>query len=103
MQAIKGVGTSKRVPQLPFSFLGLANYYRRFVKGYSKISTPLTNLLKKKKAWKWDEQCEKAFSELKAAKTEEPLLALPDHSNFSVHTDASDYAIGGVLKSRATP
>ncbi|KAL6323857.1 hypothetical protein AAG906_005853 [Vitis piasezkii] len=60
--------------------------------------TPLTDLLKKNNAWEWDEKCHRAFKDLKKAVTEEPVLALPDHTKvFEVHTNASDFAIGGVL------
>uniref|UniRef100_A0A1S4CL82 Reverse transcriptase/retrotransposon-derived protein RNase H-like domain-containing protein n=1 Tax=Nicotiana tabacum TaxID=4097 RepID=A0A1S4CL82_TOBAC len=61
-------------------------------------AAPLTELLKKNKPWVWTEHCQKAFEGLKTAVTEEPVLALPDFSKtFEVHTDASDFAIGGVL------
>ncbi|XP_040967114.1 uncharacterized protein [Gossypium hirsutum] len=77
------------------SFLGLANYYRRFVEGYSKITTPLTNMLKKGKVWDWNPECEKAFNQLKQEMTREPVLVLPDFTKpYEVRTDASDYAIG---------
>ncbi|RVW71430.1 Retrovirus-related Pol polyprotein from transposon 17.6 [Vitis vinifera] len=68
-------------------------------KGYSARATPLTDLLKKNKACEWDERCQQAFEDLKRAVTDEtPVLALPDHTKgFEVHTDASDFAIGGVL------
>ncbi|XP_016675407.1 uncharacterized mitochondrial protein AtMg00860-like [Gossypium hirsutum] len=62
------------------SFLGLANYYRRFIKSYSKIIAPLTDMLKKGKVWDWDPQCEKAFNQLKQVMIREPVLALPDYS-----------------------
>ena len=80
------------------SFLGLANYYRKFVKGYSTIAKPLTDLTKKSKKWDWTLRCQEAFEKLKKAMTSAPVLALPDMSKpFEVETDASDYAIGGVL------
>ncbi|XP_031106210.1 uncharacterized protein LOC116010851 [Ipomoea triloba] len=80
------------------SFLGLVNYYRRFIEGYSKRAAPLTDLLKKGKTWVWSEDCQKAFDDLKAAVSQEPVLALPNFTKpFEVHTDASDFAIGGVL------
>ncbi|XP_040932038.1 uncharacterized protein [Gossypium hirsutum] len=60
------------------SFLGLANYYRHFVKGYSKITTHLTDMLKKGKVWDWSPECEKAFNQLKQEMTREPVLVLPD-------------------------
>ncbi|RVX00157.1 Retrovirus-related Pol polyprotein from transposon 297 [Vitis vinifera] len=58
----------------------------------------------KNKAWEWDERCQQAFEDLKKAVTEEPVLALPDHTKvFEVHTDASDFAIGGVLMQERHP
>ncbi|KAE8675250.1 hypothetical protein F3Y22_tig00111689pilonHSYRG00081 [Hibiscus syriacus] len=84
--------------------LGLANYYQRFVKGYSKIAAPLTELLKKDKAWDWGPKCQSAFDEIKLAMTSEPVLVLPDHTKpFEVFTDASDVAIGGVLMQEGHP
>ncbi|KAI3451450.1 hypothetical protein Pfo_008115 [Paulownia fortunei] len=80
------------------SFLGLANYYRRFVKGYSEIARPLTDLTRKMETWNWSPQCQAAFDNLKRAIITYPVLALPDLSKpFVVETDASDIALGGVL------
>ena len=103
IEAIQKWDPPTKVPQLR-SFLGLVNYYRRFIKGYSARAAPLTDLLKKGKAWTWDEKCQQAFEDLKKALTEEPVLALPDHTKvFEVHTDASDFAIGGVLMQEGHP
>ncbi|KAF8088610.1 hypothetical protein N665_0535s0002 [Sinapis alba] len=67
-------------------------------------AAPLTDLLKKGKTWEWSERCKEAFEELKAAVSQEPVLALPDFSlPFELHTDASDYAIGGVLMQNGHP
>ena len=86
------------------SFLGLANYYRRFIKGYSKIAYPLTDLLKKEKKWEWDAECQAAFQKLKDAITSEPVLRLPDlELSFEVDMDASDKALGGVLVQEGHP
>ena len=86
------------------SFLGLVNYYRRFIKGYSARAAPLTDLLKKNKAWEWTTKCQEAFEDLKKAICEEPVLNLPDHTKpYELHTDASDFAIGGVLMQEGHP
>ncbi|XP_021753565.1 uncharacterized protein LOC110718935 [Chenopodium quinoa] len=80
------------------SFLGLANYYRRFIKGYSELASPLTDLLQKDRRWEWSEKQQKAFQELKDSVMREPVLALPNPNKpFEVETDASDFALGGVL------
>ena len=80
------------------SFLGLANYYRRFIKDYSKVCCPLTDLLKKERKWEWDVECQAVFQKLKDAITSEPVLRLPDlELPFEVHTDASNRALVGVL------
>ena len=60
------------------SFLGLANYYRRFIKGYSKMVAPLTDLLKKDQVWQWNLECQAAFDELKGAISSELVLRLPN-------------------------
>uniref|UniRef100_A0A3Q7EC56 Reverse transcriptase domain-containing protein n=1 Tax=Solanum lycopersicum TaxID=4081 RepID=A0A3Q7EC56_SOLLC len=80
------------------SFLGLANYYRKFIAGYSKKAAALTDLLKKDTKWVWSEWCDEAFQNLKNAIASEPILKLPDFElPFEVHTDASDKAIGGTM------
>ncbi|GJX32362.1 putative retrotransposon gag domain, aspartic peptidase domain protein [Tanacetum coccineum] len=60
IKAIQDWESPTKVTELR-SFLGLVNYYRRFIMGYSAIASPLTNLLKKNKAWIWDEECQAAF------------------------------------------
>ena len=86
------------------SFLGLANYYRKFIKSYSKKVNPLTDLLKKDQKWAWNDECQEAFEKLKSAVASEPVLKLPEFElPFEVHTDASDRAIGGVLVQEGHP
>lgn len=105
VKAVQGWEPPTKVPEFR-SFLGLVNYYRRFIQGYSAKAAPLTDLLKKNRAWHWSDKCQQAFEELKKAISEEPVLVLPDHTKaFEVHTDASDFAIGGVLMQckKATP
>ena len=59
-------------------FLGLANYYRRFIEGFATVARPLYNMVKKDKKWEWTKKQEEAFEELKRRFTEELVLAAPD-------------------------
>jgi len=82
-------------------FVGLANYYRVFVKDFSKIAIPLTNLTKKGNAFEWTEEAQKAFEQLKEIITSRPVLIIPDPNKpYEVETDASDDAMGGTLIQR---
>ena len=86
------------------SFLGLAGYYRRFVKHFGIISKPLTDLLRKGAVYVWTDSQDQAFSALKHALTTAPVLALPDFSRpFVVETDASGTGIGAVLMQGGHP
>ncbi|RLM74197.1 hypothetical protein C2845_PM15G12530 [Panicum miliaceum] len=86
------------------SFLGMAGYYRRFVKMFGLISKPLTSLLKKGQIFVWNESTQAAFETLKQALLEAPVLAIPDFSKqFVVTTDASDKGIGVVLQQGGHP
>ncbi|GBG58972.1 hypothetical protein CBR_g24321 [Chara braunii] len=81
------------------SFMGLANYYRKFVRNFSTIVAPLRRLLKKEVIWKWDKDCTSAMKKLKQASIEFPVLKVADPSlPFVVTTDASQYGIGVVLQ-----
>jgi len=79
-------------------FLGFANFYRRFIKGYSTITLPITQLTSPRTPWNWNEQCQNAFERLKKAFTEAPILAhfAPERAKM-VETDASDLAKGAIL------
>ena len=80
------------------SFLGLASYYRKFVRDFVKIAKPLLDLLKKSVSEIWDEHCYCAFGELKHHLISAPVLKFSEFKKpFEVHTDASDFAIRGVL------
>ncbi|RVW70717.1 Retrovirus-related Pol polyprotein from transposon 17.6 [Vitis vinifera] len=103
VQAIMEWTVPTKVTELR-SFLGLANYYRRFIKGYSKRVSPFTKLLKKDNSWDWSMQCQMAFEGLKEAISTELVLRLPDLDlPFEVQTDASDRALGGVLVPEGHP
>ena len=72
------------------SFLGLCNYYRKFVKNFTYMAQPLQNLTKKDVPFAWSEKCQKAFDKLKDALCSPPVLAYPDLSKpFILTTDAS--------------
>jgi len=82
-------------------FLGLANYYRRFIKNFAALAKPLNMLTRKDEKWKWKEAQQKAFKQLKGIFTTRPLLVAPDlDKEFRVEADASNFATGGVLSIR---
>src|SRR5690606_10606265 len=86
------------------SFMGLINYYRRFIPNLAKIAAPLTELLKKEKPFIWSDQQSTAFEELKRKVTEAPVLAIFDPKRpIAVHTDASQFAVGAVLMQDERP
>jgi len=79
-------------------FLGLANYYRWFVKDFARIAKPLYEMTRKEMKWSWGERQQRAFEELKERFTMEPVLVTPDlDKEMRVEVDASDFATGGVL------
>lgn len=87
-----------RNPKNIKQFLGLVGYYRRFIPQFSKIAKPLTDLLKKDRTFQWKEDQNKAFKELRNSLCSDPILQYPDFTQpFVLTTDASGYAIGGVL------
>jgi hypothetical protein len=78
-------------------FLGFANFYRRFIKGYSKITTPLTALTYKDKPFSWNPMAQAAFDTLKMAFTFAPILIHPDPTKpFIVEMDVF-FALGAIL------
>jgi len=81
------------------SFLGLAGYYRRFIKGFYKLALPLTQLTRKGQAYVWDSKCENSFLELKKRLTSAPVLILPNpKESFVVYCDPSNMGLGSVLR-----
>ncbi|CAH8599440.1 unnamed protein product [Schistosoma rodhaini] len=108
-----GVGTDKektrvivnwpqpKSPEDVRSFLGLASYYRRFVRDFASLAAPLHRLTHKGRKFLWTTECQQAFDALKTRLSSPPILAVPDTSasggEFILDTDASSSAIGAVL------
>jgi len=85
------------------SFLSFANFYWRFIPGYSNITQPLIDLTKKNAPWEWSPKCKQAFDILKKIFCMEPALKMPDPSApFSITTNASKHTTGGVLMQQNT-
>jgi hypothetical protein len=78
------------------SFLGMAGYYRHFIKGFSSIARPMTELLKKDNKFVWTPKCEESFQIIKKKLTTAPVSTLPDQ-DFVVFYDASRQGLGCVL------
>lgn len=79
-------------------FLGMAGWYRRFIKNFSHIARPLSRLTSKKVTFVWSDEANESFNLLKTALVSAPILKCPDFNKpFSIQTDASSYAIGAVL------
>jgi len=96
IKAVKEWKTPMKVKDIE-SFLGFADFYRRFIQNFSHTAKPL-NELKGKKEWTWNEEYQKAFEELKKKITSQLVLLLPKRKGkFRIKINASGYAIGGVL------
>ena len=83
------------------AFLGLAGYYRKFVRGFSNIAAPLHNLTKKNQQFEWTSECQGAFEELKTALMSPSVVVLPTaEDQFILDTDACKESIGAVRSIR---
>ena len=97
VEAVQSWPTPKNVKEVR-SFLGLASYYRRFVEGFSRIATPLTQLTRKSIKFRWSTEYEKSFLELKKRLTSAPILTIPTGTErFVIYSDASKHGLGCVL------
>jgi hypothetical protein len=97
LQAIKEWATPQNVTDIR-SFLGFTNYYRRFIRNYSDIAGPLTELTKKDMAWQWGPYQRSAFTAMKEAFCRAPILIFPDpRLQYTICTDASGTGAGGTL------
>jgi len=84
-------------------FLGLTNYYRKFIKDFARLARPINVLTRKDMKWRWEGEEQAAFDELKKAFTMRPVLVAPDlDKEFRVEADASNYATGGVLSMKCS-
>jgi hypothetical protein len=98
LKAVKDWPRPKTVKDIQ-KFLGFYNFYRRFVKDYSKLARPLFNLTKKGKPFIWTDRHERTFTGLQHALTSSPVLLLPDYiCPFTLYIDASDYATSAILE-----
>ena len=80
------------------NFLGLAGYYRRFIKDFSRLTAPMTRLTRKEVKFKWNDLCERAFQELKRKLTSAPIMIVPERGQrYTVYCDASKDGLGCVL------
>ena len=78
--------------------MGFANFYRKFIRGYSGVLVSLTDLIKKNKTFAWTKNEKTAFKELKRRFLKAPILAIFDLEEYIVlEIDASDYAIGACI------
>ena len=102
IEAVANWKTPRTVTEVR-SFLGFANYYRRFIQSFAHIASPLSALTQKGKPFKWTDECEKAFQVLKKTLIEAPILAYPSSNpddTYILDTDASLVGIGAVLSQR---
>ncbi|GKF17088.1 putative reverse transcriptase domain-containing protein, partial [Tanacetum coccineum] len=100
IEAVKN-WTSHTTPTEIRQFLGIAGYYRRFIKDFSKIAKSLTELTQKNKKYIWGKDQESAFQLLKQKLCEAPILALPEgNDDFVVYCDASHQGLGALLMKR---
>lgn len=96
-----------RAPRNPIkvkSFLELTNYYRKFIRNFSKLAKPLTNLIKKDISFHWTKEQQDSFETFKQKLCEAPILTYPDFiKTFTLTTEASNEGLGAVLSQDGYP
>jgi hypothetical protein len=106
MKKVKAIQEWKRPSTQKWlrSFLGLANYYRRFIRDFSKVARSLSDLLKKGVSQEWAEPCHQAFWEIKSKLSSPHVVKFPEFDKpFEVHKDVNDFAIGKMLMQYGRP
>lgn len=102
-EAIRKFPCPKNVKQVQ-SFLGMCNYYRRYIIDYAGLARPLYNLCRKEEIFKWDGDCEYAFRQFKEKLSTPPILVFPDFTKqFILRTDCSMISAAGVLSQGEIP
>ena len=97
LAAIREISPPKNATEFR-SFLGLAGYYRHYVKNFAAIAAPLHALTRKDTVFHWSSECQDAFNRLKTLLTTRPITAFPDFSlPFPLYTDASAAGLGAIL------
>lgn len=100
IQAVSQFPVPKNVHNVR-QFLGLASYFRKFIRNFSILARPLTDLTKKRVKWCWEANQNNAFELLKTLLATRPVLSLYDsQAKLKLHTDASSLGLGGVLMQR---
>ena len=100
VEKVRDWPTPKTVKEIR-SFLGLASYYRRFMKDFSKIAKPMYKLIRKDEEFNWGKEQEEAFNKLKQLLINAPVVAYPDFNKpFILHTDGSHTGLGAVLEQK---
>lgn len=102
-RAIQDIKIPKNVKEIQ-CFLGITNYYRRFIPNFAKLSIPLVKLTRKKNPFNWTEECNSSFKQLKQSLISNNLLAYPNFEiPFEISTDASNEAIEAILSQNNIP
>ena len=100
VQGVNGWQRPQNLKELQ-GWMGFINFYRRFIKGFSKVARVLNELTKKGVQWEWTEEREEAFQKLKQLICEEPVLLMPQlEQPFELEVDTSNYTIGATLNQK---
>ncbi|EPB72086.1 hypothetical protein ANCCEY_08837 [Ancylostoma ceylanicum] len=97
--AIRDMPTTKTTKEVK-SFLGMADFFRRFIQGFASIAAPLYELCKFRMVFQWGPTQQEAFTALKEALVSRPCLAFPQNQEFLLHTDGGEIAVGAALSQR---